>query len=150
MVGDRSKKEKEKKEGGILSSHPAPRGVMTLEKLVAFVQRGPEPELLDRVLLPLDPESGVGCVAWRGHPLAACWIGFCCLSLSQLSLDPPHNAAAHYAWQDTVCVDLLIATWCGLQLQRGKMALATSAGFCRPFEKRRKKMARTSALKFSP
>jgi hypothetical protein len=93
-------------------------------------------------------------VAWRGHPLAACWIGFCCLTLSQLSLslslDPPHNAAAHYAWQDTVCVDLLIATWCGLQLQRGKMALATSAGFCRPFEKRRKKMARTSALKFSP
>lgn len=34
---------------------------MTLEKLVAFVQRGPELELLDRVLLPLDPESGVGC-----------------------------------------------------------------------------------------
>lgn len=66
MVGDRSKKEKEKKEGGILSSHPAPRGVMTLEKLVAFVQRGPEPELLDRVLLPLDPESGVWSGVWRG------------------------------------------------------------------------------------
>lgn len=59
-VIDRRKKKK-KKEGGILSSHPAPRGVMTLEKLVAFVQRGPEPELLDRVLLPLDPVSGVGC-----------------------------------------------------------------------------------------
>jgi hypothetical protein len=49
-----------KKEGGILSSHPAPRGY-SLEKIVAFVHRGPEPELLDRVLLPLDPESGVGC-----------------------------------------------------------------------------------------